>query len=340
MIARLQVVAALAVAGFLSVGCGDSEGSSDESDADVADAGGGGSDVADDTQDVIDASDSSAESETGEDDSDADAVSDAPDADDTQDVPVEVDAGTTCESEGDCDAPYVCLDEICRLPMGDVDWAEQEFTITEPEELTDAFGFIKQFAEGVSFLMLDVLDSPVEASRPAFYGPGDITVENDETLYTFQFPQALGGIVFRPDTDPERPTHGNLWISDEFTYEFIARVVFGDGFVGVSFDAQRVRLQLDIQENYATASGVLEGFLTREEAEFRAFGTDAEFGAFAPLVCSNSAWETDDDIWNLSDVLDCNGAVLDGDVDGDGTNESYFVRMDVVFNAVEFQDPI
>ena len=94
-------------------------------------------------------------------------------------------------------------------------------------------------------------------------------------------------------------------------------------------DALDVSLLLTLFEFEAQSLVTLSGVVTREEAESRNMLDSDALPGFAGLFCS-IAWDPGE-IWNLSDVLDCNEAPMDIDYDRDGTMDAYRVVVDAGF---------
>lgn len=265
---------------------------------------------------------------------DADA-SDALGAD-AEDV---ADTGTACDGEDEvCDEGYVCIDGACQFELSEETWAESDFDITEPEELASIFEIFKTFASDVKFLVLDfdVLSGSVDAE----YGTANIIDEEVEPVtVAWQTPEDIDTVRFAPARDAD-PLAGDSWRSDTFLYELRASATIefpGAGTITADFglDALDVTIQVwvhpEIEEGM---TGQLVGIVTREETESRDLGTAEEFERFEFLLCDDGDYEPGVE-WQLSDVLDCNGAALDADSDGDGVNDGYRVVIDAIFEPAE-----
>ena len=77
----------------------------------------------------------------------------------------------------------------------------------------------------------------------------------------------------------------------------------------------------------------MDGLITREQAESRFMQSVEGFAAIAPIACEDINHEpaNPEAGWYLSDVLDCNDAPLDADIDGDGEMDSYYTRVEARF---------
>ena len=261
-------------------------------------------------------------------------VADEPDVEETDTV----DAGTDCSDAPDlCEDPYTCVEGVCRLTMDETTWAESDFDIVEPEELTRIFEFLKSFADGVKFMVLDVGPGTVELT--ATYGAANVVDEEVSPIQvSYQTPGGVGEMVFRPSAPEETPLHGDSWETVPFQYELqaSAHVEFPgvepvDADFGLFAENMVIALTLLVDEP-GHASGTLTGLVTREEAEDRTLAGRDQIPGFATLFCSVRGYDPGPQ-WNLSDILDCNEAEMDADLDDDGTMDSYRVVIDAVFET-------
>ncbi len=258
--------------------------------------------------------------------------------DTTEDVEVE-DAGTACDDDPSiCVAPYTCLDEVCRIPLSGTTWAESEFDIVEPEELTRLFTTLKSFTGDVRFLVFDIGEGTTALG--AEYGSADLVEgESELPLVSFQNGGALtGNVIVRALEDAEDPLNGDGWITDPFLYQLraVATVAFPGTepvTAGFGLDAEDVRVTMIVgqEEDPALATALLVGVVTREETEGRSMVDEEELPAFRTLFCSPGSDHDPEGTWHLSDLLDCNGAEMDADYDGDGENDAYVVVIEAEF---------
>lgn len=279
-------------------------------------------DVVEDTADVA---------ETTPDVADVDA------ADTTEDVEV-VDVGTSCAAEPTiCEAPYTCIDDVCRVSPAESTWAESAFSVEEPEELSRLFDVLKSLTSDVKFLVLDI--GPGNAALPVTYGSADLVEgESELPLVQFQVGEDTGAAILRAHTPEDDALNGLLWVTDPFLYELraTATVDFGEP-VSASFglNAEEVVLTMTTNDGsipeVTSTTALLVGTVTREEAEGRYMVSPDEFPAFATLFCDPTIDHDPGDMWHLSDVLDCNGAVMDTDFDEDGTMDAYRVVIEATF---------
>ena len=216
------------------------------------------------------------------------------------------DAGTACSDDGAvCEGAYVCIADVCRLPIANTTWAESEFDLVEPEELQRAFGFLKSFASDVKFVVVDIAGGLDEI--PASYGAANIVEEGPPLRVRWQAPLELGALTFRPVSDG---LAGDRWATDPFTYALRARATVslpGLGEVTTSFglDALDVTLTVTL-DPFADSRAIarIEGVVTRIETEER--------------------------ILQERDALPTFGALFCADTDGDGSLDGYRIRFDAV----------
>jgi len=331
----------------------EADGSASSPDTDVPDTAPPDTDSPDAAPDTTlpDAEDDVA-ADTDLTDATPDGDDDAADGSATSDVEpdtadVEPDVPTTpplidCTTDpGLCDLPYSCIAGTCRIPIERRNVVEdaEDFTVTEPEELTNIFTLLKSLAFGARFLLIAPADGDDNAAVTAEYGAADVIDESGEPVtVAWQF-FARDEIVFRPDETGEGTPDPRAWISDEFLYDLTANVIIDLGIgdpiaASIGFNAEQVRFRIVLDESGLGGDGSVIGYLTRAEAEARPINDVDTFAAFRPLICTNPTFPNPPDgIWHLSDVLDCNDTPIDHDLDGDGTSDSYFLRIDVGFVA-------
>jgi hypothetical protein len=243
-----------------------------------------------------------------------------------------------------CALPYSCIEGWCRLPLAGRTLVElpDRFEILQPEEITNLFADLKRFAVNNRFLAIAPVPNPIDpAELEAEYGAVDLVDEEDSPIAVRWQYFLRNRIVFRPVTPDEGPIDPRAWRSDEFAYDLTARVDIELPFVErivaeIGFDAQKVTIDLVLDETGFGGTGELRGLLTREEAESRIINSDAELGPGRILLCPSPVpeWELPEDgLWRMSSIFDCNGAELDGDVNDDGTNDSYVLQIAILFEA-------
>lgn len=268
-----------------------------------------------------------------------DASSDAtPDVEEDTGPPP--DAGTDCLSDPTvCELPYTCMGGVCRLSMSGRAFAERDFRIVEPEELTNLFGVLKELASDVRFVALEMEVDPNSDEIFANAGSADLI---DGTVVPMQVrwqPLPRNLITFRPYEDDGAPLDGDRWVSDPTFYviDTIVEVDFGTPqIVRAGFDIEELSILLTLNSASEEATGELTGFVTRAETESRVMIEASAFPTFALLFCRERGYEPLDGLWHMADVLDCNGAVLDSDLDGDTVNDAYAMRIAASFNAAVF----
>ncbi|MCB9521633.1 MAG: hypothetical protein H6698_04230 [Myxococcales bacterium] len=356
----------LPLAASLTLACGDEGGDDSDTTTDVAtDAVSDVADVAEDSPpDVTDADvvdDSAPDTTDVEAGVDADAepdpdTVDTSDVDDTADAPVDgsgdvedvepdvaPDTGIACGTPVACEAPYVCIAEVCRLPISETAWAESDFDIVEPEELTRIFAFLKSLTPDVKFAVIEL--GTGESVVPGVIGTADVV---DDTVLPLQVwwqdVAARDTVVFRPLDGEGGTLGGDSWQTDRFPYSLRARAEVS--FPGLDpitaefgLDALDVALTLTPDtETALSATGTIEGYVTRAETEDRVLAARDGIPGFAGLFCLSPSYDPGAD-WNLSDVLDCNEAELDVDSDADGILDAYRIRFDARLVAAALVAP-
>lgn len=302
-------------------------------DAEVADATADaasdaeGSDAADDAAEVAEGSDTTADAATDGSDDIATDTADPPDT-----LPP-VDAGTDCSGGTACESPYLCIEGVCRFPIANLTFAEERFALVEPAQLSRLFNLLRTFAPDVAFFVLQT--GPDNLSpQPAAYGVADI--RNEAVLpveVAWQTPAALESLSFHPVPEPAAPLAGWQWDSDPFTYRLNATATltlpgrppepytFG-------FNALQVVASFRPFGPDGPPTVVLRGLVSRAETESRLLGSDASFSPLRSLFCSQSSYESPSPNWQLSDILDCNNAPLNADIDGDGILDGYNLTVE------------
>lgn len=367
------------VVALAAVACGDD--TADTSADAVVDAAEGTGDAVEDTGEpdtadtaepdaaadtAVDVAEPDAEADTTEpEDTTPDDTVDAPDVDDVEEdvvdaadasdgsaaVDVETDTGPVipplvdCTPGGDeCELPYSCIDGTCRLPIVGRSMCEDlnDFEIAQPEELTDVFFLLKSLAVDNRFLLLNPLAGSDPTRVETEYGAADVEDASEAPIAVSWQSFIRDRLFFTPGPDDPRS-----WISEEYFYDLNAVVTFtfpgfGTQTASLGFETEQVTLSMVLDESGLTADGVLEGYMRRSEAESRIMISAEEAGnTFPTLLCSNTAYRPEDGVWHLSDLLDCNGARPDHDLDPADEVEfdSYFVRMEVGFVTASIVAP-
>ena len=238
------------------------------------------------------------------------------------------DAGTDCSGGTLCESPYACIEGLCRFPVANLTFAEERFALVEPPQLSRIFNLLRTFAPDVAFFVLQTGPDSV-SPQPALYGVADI--RDDSMLpvaVAWQTPASLEPLSFRPVAEPDAPLAGWQWDSEPFTYRLNATAnltlpgrppetyTFG-------FNALQVVAAFRPFGPDGPPSIVLRGVVSRAETESRLLGSDASFSPLRSLFCSQSSYESPSANWQLSDILDCNNAPLNADIDGDGILDGY-----------------
>ena len=236
------------------------------------------------------------------------------------------DSGTDCSDEPDiCVAPYTCVQGVCTLDIAGLSFVEQSYQITQPPELAHVFDFVKTFAADVAFLMMDISDEGEYWRRPTRYGSGDRIVLPDtlDVVYAWQFP-VQDRFILTPVRGDNGLT-GHVFESNVFQWNLKAHVVLEELRVDVTFGfvAELSQVHIEFNDDLSVGTGEFRGIITRREAENRYIG-DTEFEPFRAVVC-----QTHPDLvplgedWRLADILDCNSAPMDVDLNDDGILDGY-----------------
>ena len=281
----------------------------------------------------------------------SDSEEDPADPTDTEPEPPEEETtgGLDCsEDETLCEAPFECMLDACRMPIGGVSETEVEFTFSQPEELDEIFSLFKTFAAGLKFFALEVAPNTAITGRySAVYGSADIISEDPITI-SWQRPDEQEYMFFNPYVPANANDDGTSWESESFTYRLRADADIQFGTFSTTADIALDILDAAVIHTQNPTGGnsvaKLRGHLTRAEAENRELGTHEELeGIMANFVCTevsnyvpapNSSGEVK---WRLSDVLDCNLAEMDVDRSGDGVMDTYQVELDVVLGQAIFE---
>lgn len=289
-------------------------------------------------------------------DTDPTDSNDATDASDTTPEPEEdpTTGGLDCSVDaGICENPFVCMLEVCRIPLASVSEAEVEFTFLQPEELDDVFDLFKTFTAGLKFFAIEVdAETAIPGRMGARYGSADIESENPLQV-AWQRPDELENIFFTPYVPEQDSDDGTRWISEMFTYMLRADAEFQFGTylnnASIALDILDAVVVHEQDVEGGNSVGIVTGHLTREEAEDRELGSHQDLeGIMQNFVCTQTEYvpaptagapADDNIIWHLSDVLDCNEAEMDVDRDGDGVLDTYQVELELVLGAAIIPAP-
>ncbi len=311
--------------------------------APAADATGEGSDAAS-IADTVEPPDTAGEGSdaTPEDGSDATPEDGSGDADTAPpddgsgdaDTAPPADAGIDCSSGAACESPYQCIDGLCRFPIGNLTFADDRFTLAEPAQLSRLFNLLRTFAPDLAFFVV-VTDAASASPQGARYGVADIRSEATLPIeVAWQNPTALEPLRFHPVPEPDAPLAGWQWDSEPFTYRLDTTATLTlpgrpPEAYRFGFNALQVVAAFRPFGPDGPPSMTLRGLVSRAETESRVLGADASFTPLRALLCSQPTFESPTGEWRLADILDCNNAPLNADIDGDGTLDGYNLVVEV-----------
>jgi len=273
----------------------------------------------------------------------ADVAPDTAGEDVAADVPTEdVHVSTTCQAPEDCSGNTTCIDGVCTLNPEGRAYVEYNYVLQEPEELTTVVSVLKGFLAGTGFFMTAFSARAEDDTMMVTYGGGDrvMAVPDGYDQYAWQFPpDTLPAFQVSRYADPNDPLQDAVWESEVFDYRLVAVFEFMDVRSEVGFVAKSATVQLRFSEDLdRIEDGVLEGYITREESESRFLNLN-DPNCFLTLgVCPSFDCANDPPLQTLADVLDCNGAVLDADIDPDiEGHDAYRAVIYFQSNRVEIQ---
>lgn len=290
-----------------------------------------------DTAPDVDAADTNETDAEGSGDVEADAD---PDANlDGEETEVEDTTPVSCTDDPSvCESDYVCVDGACRWSL-DGSWTEDAFSVVEPEELTTIFDVLKSFAGDAKFFSIDFAGNAGLGIVGGVYGAADILDDSGVPVrISWQLPEELRTVTMYP---AEMPSPISTWTSSLFQYELVAAVAISlPGLpttnASINMIAEEVTLTVTRVDG-SNLTAELRGYVTRAEAESRDLVEREQFAALAPLFCELDDYMAAGPMWTLADILDCNLTALDGDLNDDGTLDSYFIRIDATLIAATLE---
>lgn len=320
------VVAMALVAGLALAGCGDDEagGSGAGNDGPGTNNGstnnGAPEDVGSDSDPTPDVAMNNGTEPDVEDASDA--APDTVEDDAPEDVVMEdVHVPTTCQGPEDCTGTTACIDGVCTLTPEGLAYVEYNYVLQEPEELTTVVSVLKGFLSGTGFFMTEFSARGEDDTVMVTYGGGDrvMAVPDGYDIYAWQFPpDTLPTFQMSRYQDPNDPLQDAVWESEVFDYRLVAVFEFMNVQSEVGFLAKNATTRMRFSQDLSQIEdGVLEGYITRQEAENRFLNLDDPQCFLTLGLCPTFDCVNDLPLQTLADVLDCNGAELDSDVDPD-----------------------
>ena len=261
----------------------------------------------------------------------------------TRDAPITnpSEEGQACLQTPDCDLPdRVCLEGVCTLVPASRTYVEVNYVLEQPEEISAIVSVLKGFVGDVGFFMTALGPlSESDAIEVTYGGADPITEGSDEELpgYAFQRPESLPPTFFlQPFQDPMRPFAGDTWRSERFTYELVALFDFNNTRNEVGFVAIDTFVTMQFSPDGSSIErGNITGYITREQTEDRllTFGDDCESPQSLCCivtvgVCPTYSCGQDAPLESIADILDCNGAMPDVDLDETiPGNDAYFATI-------------
>jgi hypothetical protein len=290
----------LACAGALSAGCGDGPGATvHESQRDSATA-----------PVVDDASSGPSDGGTPPSHAPSDAGAAGGEVPDGE-IATHLDGGMPIPEKPPAPAPDAA---ISGKPLGN-SYAETEYMLERPEGLVGAFQAVQTLSTGTTRLFVNsITEAATDGGMvdQVRYGAADSV---DGGLVWQKLTAKPRTFEIGPSKDDARTL-----VSKPFTYTLQARVaVDADNVFSLYIESVQSVWTATFSADYENiTTGALYGIITRTEAEHRPI-TFLACGAGCGLNLGCSL--TDQNY--LSNILDCNGAKLDADVDGDGTADGY-----------------
>jgi len=188
--------------------------------------------------------------------------------------------------------------------------------------------------------MLDVRPEGLSSGRiPARYGSVDLVdTEVTPILVSWQDLPVNPSVLFEPQRDEDGRGDGATWQTIPFDLQLIAFVSFDFAGFGsfsgeIGFDAIDVVLEVTLLEDATQSQLIMRGSFTREEAESRFMARYEDFRQLIPLLCRADRDYVPAEVpgqvlaVRLSDILDCNGAEMNVDTDGDGEMDAYHTEI-------------
>lgn len=239
-------------------------------------------------------------------------------------------------AEDGCLPGWLCMDGLCRVPLQGQVYGETEFEILQPMSLGRLLDTFKGLADA-TFLVLDGRRGENEERViQVRYGAADF-VDQNQIPPQVRWQLGLFGDEQIDETfmkpAPEEEFRGHRrWVTVEpFRYRLAGIAQVGNQRAGFEMPAEQVTFDVTFDVDTHGAGIVVEGLVTREEAETRRLGTRDDIVLLDFLMrgelCSVNNYQPAGEEWMLADVLDCNEVEMDRDFSGDGELDAYFVRI-------------
>jgi hypothetical protein len=214
---------------------------------------------------------------------------------------------------------------VTGKPLGNA-YADTEYNLERPEALVTAYGILTSGTGDSTRLFVNQLRAG-DAGAEVLYGAADVLD---------------GGLVWQKPPPNSFPlgvsaTGERMFASPPFKYVLEARVpnpINPASIFRIYLESEQTVWSATFSADYQNiTTGALYGVVTRAEAERRPLS----IGSLECLAVCNDLGACGAGISSLAGLLDCNGAQLDADANGDGTNDGY--RLIVSFRSRRVAPP-
>lgn len=217
---------------------------------------------------------------------------------------------------------------IMGPPLGNA-YAETEYNLERPEALVLAYGVLTAGVGSGTQLFVNHLHVR-DGGATVAYGAADVL---DGGLAWQKPPAEPNAFSVGVSSEGER-----MFVSNPFKYILEARVpnpLSASSVFRVYLESEQTVWSASFSPDYeAITTGALYGVVTRAHAESRPLS----IGSLECLAVCTDLGACGAGISTLAGLLDCNGAQLDADADGDGTNDGY--RLIVSFKSRRVAPPV
>jgi hypothetical protein len=107
----------------------------------------------------------------------------------------------------------------------------------------------------------------------------------------------------------------------------------------IGFIGEYAQVSIEFDDDLDGGEGEFRGVITRREAESRFFDSSA-FEPFRTIICRvHPNLVAPGEKWTLADILDCNAAPLDVDLNDDGILDGYRTIVDFLVEPATLAPP-